>query len=83
MTTYYLWPEGYRKNQDSAEIEADSADEAVIKLCNQLWYDEGYVNKSAWLANAKTIFCQAAGDDKPLMFSVAVEVEPVFYVEEV
>ena len=83
MTTYAVWPEGWRKNEDAAYYEAADTEEAVMKACNDLWYIDGTVNKSAWIHAPKNVFCQAEGDDSARLYSVAVNIEPTFYVEEV
>jgi hypothetical protein len=83
MTTYHVWFEGYRKNEDAAELVAGDEEDAVIKYCNQDWYDGEKSNCDKWLKEGRNVFCQALGDDKPKLLNVRVEVEPCFYVEEV
>ena len=86
MTIYNCWFEGYRTNENSISIEADSHDEAAEKLCHDDFWLNDNDNLKAYfqpVGKGKTIFVQEHGDDKPKMFCVTGESSVEFWVDEI
>lgn len=83
MNTYHIWEKDQNREIDSATIYAGDAEDALIKYSNQCWYDGEQSTHKKWLDGAQEIYCQEERQEKPILFSVRTEVEPVFYVEDV
>lgn len=82
MTTYSCWFEGYRKNEESVDIEADEHSEAAEKYSDAAFWDMEARERSAWLQKARTVWVQGRGDDRPQAFSMSCHVSIDWWADE-
>jgi hypothetical protein len=69
MTIYTCWFEGYRNNENSITVEADSHDEAAEKFCQDDFWLNDQDNRKSYMApggKGKTVWVQETGDPIPV-----------------